>query len=233
VPAATADSIKWFPRVKIEKYSADQTAWAERKLTEELSWGRRLLVARFGVRTPVLHGDWLREVFSTPEDGYAFAEGNQLVSAGLTNLISVLTNTTGTAVNKLVTQAGGTSGAAVCGVGSDATVNSGSPPTYTHLAPTSGESGSTTYYQSMDTSYPSLTTPQTINGQSTFASGVANFAWNEWCWATGAGTITAGNTLSSVYGTASSVAMLNRKQVALGTKASGASWVFSTTVTFS
>ena len=54
------DSVKWFPRVTVEKYSPDQSAYAERKLHEELSWGRRLLVDRLGIRVPRLHGDWLR-----------------------------------------------------------------------------------------------------------------------------------------------------------------------------
>ena len=46
------DSVKWFPRVTVEKYSPDQSAWAQRRLHEELSWGRRLLVETLGIRVP-------------------------------------------------------------------------------------------------------------------------------------------------------------------------------------
>lgn len=70
-----------------------------------------------------------------------------------------------------------------------------------------------------------------ITAISTFASGDGNFAWNEWCWVIVTGTITAANTLASVGST--SEQMLNRKVASLGTKASGASWVFTTTVTLS
>ena len=56
----------------------------------------------------------------------------------------------------------------------------------------------------------------------TFGSGVANYAWNEWCLATGSGGITTGTHLSAV---ATGVVMLNHKVSSLGTKASG-SWVF-------
>jgi hypothetical protein len=71
----------------------------------------------------------------------------------------------------------------------------------------------------------------TITAISTFASGDANFAWEEWCWVVVTGTITASNTLASVGST--SEQMLNRKVASMGTKASGASWVFTTTVTLS
>jgi hypothetical protein len=40
-------------------------------------------------------------------------------------------------------------------------------------------------------------------------------------------------TLSGFYATASSYAMWNHKIASLGTKASGASWVFTTTITLS
>jgi hypothetical protein len=226
------DSIRWYPRVTVEKYSIDQTRWAENRLAEYAAAGRRPFVytPHLGsIPVQELHGDWLRAIFPNgPEDGIAVDEGNLLTNAGLTNLINLLTGATGTAINPLRT--GGSSGAAVVGVGSSSTAATTSDTAL-------GGNGSTTtaYYQSMDASYPSLTTPATINGQSTFATGNANFAWNEWCWATGAGTVTAGGTLASVYATAGSVAMLNHKVPAggLGTKAAGASWVFSTTVTFS
>jgi hypothetical protein len=218
------EGIKEFPRVTIEKYSPDQTAWAERRLHEELSWGRRLLVSRFGARVPRLHGDWLREVFAEPEDGYAYAEGNQMVTNGLENLVYLLLGTTASGgFGRQMTNA-------QSGVGVGATATAA---TYadTHL----GADGGSAYYQQMDATYPSYAGSGTanggqINGQSTFASGNGNFAWNEWCWFTFTSTITAGATLASV---ASNTNMFNHKIASLGTKGSGASWVFSTTCTFS
>jgi hypothetical protein len=233
------DGIKWYPRVTIEKYSIDQTAYAERQLAELKSWRRLPLLRQvyIGERASRvreeglghvfrLHGNWLRELFPAgPEDGYAYDEGNLLVNAGLTNLINLLTGRTGTAVNTL-----GSNATSVVGVGSSSTAAA-----VTDAALGGNGSSTTAWYQAQDANFPTITTPATINGQSTFASGNANFAWNEWCWATGAGAITAGATLASVFATASSSAMLNHKIPAggLGTKASGASWVFSTTVVFS
>jgi hypothetical protein len=227
------EGVHWFPRVTVEKYSIDQTAYAERKWEAEASWGRRLLT-RSGLMVPKrLHGDFLRELFDVPEDGYAHDEGNILVNAGLTNIINLLIGAAASGANSRPLGAGGGSGAAVVGVGSTATTATTADTALGANATTpNGTVGA--WYQSMDASFPSLTTPATINGQSTFASGNANMAWNEWCWVTGAGTVTAGATLASVYGTASSQALLNHKApVTLGTKASGASWVFSTTVVFS
>lgn len=70
-----------------------------------------------------------------------------------------------------------------------------------------------------------------ITAISTFASADGNFAWEEWCWVVVTGSITASATLANVGST--SEQMLNRKVASLGTKASGASWVFTTTVTLS
>lgn len=232
----TSEGIKWYPRVVIEKYSPDQTAWAQSRMVRELSWGRMILHEVFGVWAPVLHGDWLRKLFHEPEDGYAYDEGNQMVNGGLANLINLMTGaapsgSTGRPLS--LGLGGGAAGSACVGVGIDGTTAFAA--TQTHLANSVGEGATASWYQSMDTGYPTLTTPATINGQSTFQAGAANFAWNEWCWISGAGVPTAGTTLASVYATAGSGAMLNRKVPAggLGSKASGASWVFATTVTFS
>jgi hypothetical protein len=223
--------IGWRPRVTVEKYSPDQTDYALAVLHRERSRGRWMRVRRTGLLTPGLHGDWLRELFPAgPEDGYAYSEGNILVNAGLTNLVNLLIGGTGTAVNPLRAGPGSNAGAAVVGVGSSTTA---AAVTDTHLG--GDGSASTAWYQAMDAGYPNISTPATINGQSTFGNSNANFVWGEWCWATGAGVITAGGTLSSVYATAGSVAMLNHKVPAgtLGSKASGASWVFQATATWS
>ena len=103
----------------------------------------------------------------------------------------------------------------------------------TNTAETTGDTalaanGGSALYQVVDSS------PTAVNGVltcvSTFASASANFAWNEWCWVITNGAITPGATLASI---ATTPQMINRKVASMGTKASGASWVFTTTVTLS
>jgi len=218
------DSIKWYPRVTVEKYSPDQTAWAQRRLHDELSWGRRLLVETLGIRVPELHGDWLREVFREPEDGYAYCEGNSLVNGGLDALGNLLAGT-GTP-QALV------AGKAICGVGSNAAAFA-----VTQAALSGDGSTSTAWYQAMDATYPHVdgTTHGQLDGQSTFIGTSANFAtgWVEWCWASATTTVggVTGGTLAGLSGTC---VMLNRwTGTTLGTKGAGATWIFSSTVTFS
>ena len=88
---------------------------------------------------------------------------------------------------------------------------------------------SNAYYQQADSGNPTQSNG-VITCVCTFASGVANYAWQEWCLATGSSGITPGDHLSAV---ATSVVMLNHKVASLGTKSSGASWVFTATITVS
>jgi hypothetical protein len=215
------DGIKWFPRVTIEKYSPDQSAWAERKLLEELNWGRRLLVSRLGIRVPRLHGDWLRDVLGEPEDGITRAEGNILVNGGLDKLAAILV--AASPVSLLP------NAQAICGVGTGTTA---AAVTQTALV---NDATANAWYQQMDATYPAVdgTIHGQLDGQATVASGNGNFNWQEWCWAsTTAGAITAGNTLSGL--STGTETMFNRwTGTSLGTKGAGATWVFSTTITFS
>jgi hypothetical protein len=217
------DSITWFPRSVIEKYSPDQSAWAERKLHDELSWGRRLLVARLNVRVPRLHGDWLREVFREPEDGLAYTQGNSLVNNGLDALTGLLTGTgSRQALDTTHTFIGAGSSATAFAVSQTALGGDGST--------------ATAFYQASDATYPAPdgTTKGQLNGQATFASGNANFNWVEWCWGTSTAAVGAstGGTLATL--TAGTEVMFNRwTGTTLGTKGAGATWVFSTTITFS
>lgn len=78
------------------------------------------------------------------------------------------------------------------------------------------------YFQMCDATYPSQAL-QVITWQSTFASGNANFAWNEW-----------GIDQHTASGATASVApLLNHKGVALGTKTNASAWGFKVTVTIS
>jgi len=233
---AVSEHIKWYPRVAVAKYSIEQTRWAAGILERQLGWMRSMHTST-GFEVRYLHGDLLADLFPFgPEDGFAFDEGNQMTSAGLTNLITLLTGgaaSGGAGWPLSLGAGGGASGSAGVGVGTDgATAFS---VAQTHLANASGEGSANSWYQSMDTGYPTLTLPSVINGQSTFQAGAANFVWDEWCWFSGAGVPTAGPVLGSVYAVAGSGSMLNRKipSGGLGTKASGAAWVFQTNVTFS
>lgn len=70
--------------------------------------------------------------------------------------------------------------------------------------------------KAMNGSYPSKTAPA-VDFQSTFGSAEANFAWNE----------------IATFNASSSGVMLNRVVQSLGTKASGATWTLTETITFS
>lgn len=224
------DGIKWWPRVTVEKYSPDQSAFAEARLAELGSWGRRPLVARFGldrllvrqIAPAHLHGDWLRDVFPAgPEDGYARTEGNALVNGGLDALANLVI---GAGTPQALTHAN-----AICGVGAGTTAWAAGQAALV-------ADGTNAWYRAMDTSYPAVdgTTHGQLDGQSTFGSTEANgWAWTEWCWASSTSTsITAGATLSGV--TPGTEVMFNRwTGTSLGSKGAGATWVFSTTITFS
>lgn len=249
------EHVRWYPSVTVEKYSPEQTAWATQRLRSMAGSGLSpdLNLVRLGEHRatlrqhqavgPVvdLHGDWLRELFPKgPEDGIATVEGNVLTNVGLTVLIKLLTGAGGTSYYPLAPTSG-SNVTAVVGVGTNnggAGAQATHPCTDVHLT---DDGTANAYYQGMDSAYPTLTTPATINGQSTFASGIGNFAWNEWCWATGpTGSVTAGTTLASIWSSSSATFMLNHKTnlysgggATLGSKGAGASWVFSTTLVFS
>jgi hypothetical protein len=159
-------------------------------------------------------GARLSLLFRDPEDGVAEEPGNLMVTVGLNLLTALLEGGAGTPFAH-----------------ADAIVGVGATSTAATVADTAlgADNTANAYYQQADASNPSQSNG-VITCQATFASGSANFAWNEWCFATGSGGITAGTHLSAV---ATSPVMLNHKVPAssLGTKASGAAWVFVGTIT--
>lgn len=146
-------------------------------------------------------------------------EGNLITTAGLGFITAALI--AGTFDPLSVTRS-------FCGVGATATAA-------TVADTVLGANGGSAYYQAFDGAPTRVTTTVTndaIQGVSTFASGVGNFAWNEWCWAsTTTGAITPGATLASV--TSGTETMWNHKIASMGTKGAGAAWAFTTKVTFS
>jgi hypothetical protein len=226
-----------FSIAHVEKYSPEQTAWAKDRFRTEIAWRRGAKInagamirrLRFG-EMQLTGMDFERYFPGGPEEGEDTKTGNIFVSAGLTNLVSLWLGLTATAINPLHDVAGGTS---VVGVGTGLAA-AGTADTVLQGNNTAGA-----WYQAFDaTSFGTTTQPGVLVGTTTVASANANFAWQEWCWATGSGAVTAGSNLSNTtlqpFTTASSFAMVNHKtNVALGTKASGSSWVFSTTFTIS
>lgn len=80
-----------------------------------------------------------------------------------------------------------------------------------------GLQGGSTVFKGMDATFPTVGASQKIIFKATFASGDGNFAWEEW----------------TVDNGATADLNLNRKVVALGTKVSGTTWVFTVEVSLS
>lgn len=159
-------------------------------------------------------GAELAALLAEPEDGTADADGNLLVTVGL-DAITKLLIASGTP------QAFSGPTRAIVGVGATATAAT--------VADTAlGADGGSAFYQGCDSANPTQANG-VITCVATFTTGNANFAWQEWCWATCTGAITPGATLASV---ATGTKMWNHKVQSLGTKVSG-SWVLTSTVTIS
>jgi hypothetical protein len=153
-------------------------------------------------------------LFAEPEDGITEEPGNLLTTVGL-NLITALIE----------------GGAGTPFAHADAIVGVGAGTTAAAVGDTAltDDNTANAYYQQADSSNPTQSNG-VMTCVCTFGSSNANFAWQEWCLATGSGGITPGDHLSAV---ATSVVMLNHKVASLGTKSSGSSWVFTATVTLS
>lgn len=211
------EGINWHAYAYVEKYSPDQEQFATRMLARHRPG---VLKAHHSVANGALR-EALEKYTGAPEDGTAEAAGNLLTTMGLTTITALLIGAGGTGALFNI----GPSAKPVCGVGATATAAA-----VTDVA--LGANGTSAWYQAMDPTFPTVSAG-VMTGQTTFASGDANFAWNEWCWASGSGTVTASATFASVYATAASRSMWNHKIASLGTKASGAAWVFTTTITLS
>jgi len=201
--------ITWEAHAKIEKFSPDQTARAA-----ELH----------GIAEEDLLHTHLYALGEEPEHGVVEVPGNLLTTAGLQRITNLIIGSGAAAF---------TSTQSVIGVGDrGGTASNTAAITDTDL--TAAASTSNRYLQATDSA------PTAVNGVltaiSTFATGNANFAWNEWCWVISTGTITPGGVaIDSTHPGSTGNQILNHKTPAssLGTKASGATWVFTTTVTLS
>jgi hypothetical protein len=201
---AQREGIRWYPRVRIEKYSPDQTAWARQ-------------------RAGCLSGDLLRILFPVPECGVITDEGNGVSAAGLANLACVLTGTGGHPLAP---------GRASFGVGADGGTEF--DPKHGSLAPGIGESPGTTLYKAMDARYPVVARPSLIMGQATFTETEACFPWHEWCWASGPREPRPHHQLHSAYHGEGAVMVNRKAQPAgYGVKELGVAWCFRTQIELS
>jgi hypothetical protein len=195
------EGIRWHPHVLVEKYSDGQVRYAARR--------SGLLVPR----SRELHA-----FCGAPELGTAEADGNLLVTVGLTLITQLII---GTVTAGSFKQAQG-----ILGVGNSAT---GALVGNTALT-TDGTANA--WYGQVDTGSNPSQSSGVITAIRTFLTTEANFAWNEWCAATTTtGTITAGTTLSGL--SSGTEVMLNHAVQSLGTKTSAASWVLTATITLS
>lgn len=221
------DGINWHAFAHVDKFSPDQCRYADRMVGQHIAWyqpGLRRAQRRGwgGDYTARLHEVLVRT--GEPEDGFAEVDDNLLTTQGLTTITSLLNGVTPAGRLFPLTTSAGTSFSG-CGVGDNTTA---AVVGDTKL----GADAANAWYQAMDTGNPT-TSAGVMTGITTYASGNANFAWQEWCWISGTGVITAGATLATRFSTNASASMWNHKIASLGTKASGAAWVFTTTITLS
>lgn len=217
----THEGLNWRAFAYVEKFSPDQAGWAQDRLFRYIpAEGGLESLAPLALREAQAGLATLLRSTGAPEDGFAQEAGNLLVTEGLNQITSLIINSsTGFAFTNtkgLVTVGDSSTGAAI----GDTYVTA----TFT--------AGSNCYQNPNDGGFPTQANG-VISSQSTYGSSVANFAWNTWGWASFNGTAAANATLSA-HGTGANQALLyNHKVASLGTKGSGAAWVFSTTVTLS
>lgn len=172
---------------------------------EQVDWVR----GKTGILEP--QGSIFEKFDMTPEDGVFETRGNALTTAGLTRITSLINGAGGQALTNTATRIGVGNSTSAFAVGQ------------TDLQASAGAGNR--FFMTMDATYPS-TSAGVITARATFGTGDGNFAWEEWCLDIGTPTVSSGTTVNAT--------MLNRRVPgSMGTKASGASWVFTVTVTLS
>lgn len=134
--------------------------------------------------------------------------GNLLVTVGLNRITNLIIGGGGAAM---------TNAQMFCGVGDSTTAAA--------VGDTALNAATNKYYQGIDATYPTQSNG-VITANCTFASGNANYAWQEWVWGIATGTLTAGTTPPGT-----SPIIVNHKVQSLGTKVSGSVWTLQATIT--
>lgn len=186
----------------------DAARWRARAVVDKWSPEQVARAAEVAGRDDLTVED-LRELVGDPEKT-TDADGNMLLTAGVGRLVSLLVGAGGQALTGTATRLGAGNSAAAAAVGQ------------TDLQAAAGAANR--WFQPMDAGYP-----QTAGGvatfRSTFAAGDGNFDWTEWGIDVDAPTRAGGATVGAV--------LFNRKTAVLGTKAAGAVWTLTTTITIS
>lgn len=192
------DGITWDMQAQVIKYHPETV---------------QRLTAQMGHEPTGYHLRHLEALGQLAPDEVTDVAGNILVTTGLGRVTNLIIGGGGTPLAHADTIVGVGTSTTTAVVGDTALGGDGS--------------GTTAYYQQADSSYPTQAAG-VLTCQCTYGTGVANFAWQEWCWAIASGTLTAGSTLASVGTTP---IMLNHKVQSLGTKASGSIWTLAATLT--
>ena len=124
-------------------------------------------------------------------------DGNILVTAGITLLLNLLIGAGGAAFTNAVAQ---------LGVGDNTTAAA--------IGQTDLVAATNKLRRGMDATYPQVAT-NVVTFRSTFATGDANYAWEEF----------------GAFNAAAAGTMLNRRVQTMGTKSSAATWVLTMTLT--
>lgn len=136
--------------------------------------------------------------------------GNLLTTAGLNLITSLIIGAGGQAATNTAARIGTGNSSTAAAVGQ------------TDLQAAAGAANR--WFQVMDATYPTQANG-VITFRSTFASADGNYTWSEWGVDIGTPTVTSSAVVNAL--------LLNRKVEALGTKASGSSWVLTATITLS
>ena len=175
--------------------------WDKYRLHERQGEGEKARIFAADASALVEQGLYLQDKLITPFTyDVAQFEQNLLLNEGITALQNLLTGAAATAFNNANSY---------LAVGDSSTAASA---TQTGL-----QASTNKLYKAVDANYPSISN-QTTTWQSTFQSGDANFAWNEF-------TVASGSSDSSTN--------LNRKVSSQGTKASGQVWTLQLAITWS
>lgn len=125
-------------------------------------------------------------------------EGNILTNAGIQVLLDLFIGAAGTTFSN-----------------ANARIGVGDSSTAAAASQTDLQAATNKLRKGMEATFPSRS-GQTLTFKASFATGEANFAWNEW----------------AVFNAAAAGAMINRKVESLGTKASG-TWTLEVAITIS
>lgn len=188
-------------------HAADEIRWRPVALVEKWDDDQLAFVQR---RTGILapSGDVLAAHVAPYE--VVEAVGNLLTTAGLNRLTSLMIGAGGQAATATATRLGVGNSTVAAAVGQ------------TDLQAAAGAANR--QFKVMDATYPTQSNG-VLTFKSTFPTGEANFAWDEWCVDIGTPTVVDGTTVNAL--------MLNRRVQALGTKTSAGTWALTATITIS